>query len=39
MLVAHARHSGALRTDTEAFPPQVGQMLQRIVATKEYRYA
>jgi hypothetical protein len=27
------------RTDTEAFPEQVGQMLQMIVATKEYLYA
>jgi hypothetical protein len=28
-----------LRTDTEEFPQQVSQMLQMIVATKEYLYA
>jgi hypothetical protein len=39
MLVEHARKSGVLRTDTEEFPQQVGQMLQMIVATKEYLYA
>jgi hypothetical protein len=39
MLVDHARKSGELRTDTEEFPEQVGQMLQMIVATKEYLYA
>jgi uncharacterized protein (DUF1800 family) len=39
MLVDHARKSGALRTDTEAFPPHVTEMLQMIVATKEYLYA
>jgi hypothetical protein len=39
MLVNHARTSGEIRTDTEAFPQQVGQMLQMIVATKEYLYA
>src|SRR5216683_704420 len=39
MLVDHARKSGELRTDTEAFPQQVGQMLQMIAATKEYLYA
>jgi hypothetical protein len=39
MLVDHARKSGELRTDTEAFPPHVTEMLQMIVATKEYLYA
>jgi len=39
MLVEHAQKSGVLRTDTEEFPPQVCQMLQMIVATKEYLYA
>jgi hypothetical protein len=39
MLVNHARRSGELHTDTEAFPQQVSQMLQMIVATKEYLYA
>jgi hypothetical protein len=39
MLVDHARKSGALRTDTETFAPHVCQMLQMIVATKEYLYA
>jgi hypothetical protein len=39
MLVDHARKSGELRTDTAEFPEHVGQMLQMIVATKEYLYA
>lgn len=39
MLVDHARKNGTLRTDTEEFPQHVGQMLQMIVATKEYLYA
>ena len=39
MLVDHARKSGELSTNTEEFPEQVGQMLQMIVATKEYLYA
>jgi hypothetical protein len=39
MLVDHAQKQGELRTDTEEFPQQVGQMLQMIVATKEYLYA
>jgi uncharacterized protein (DUF1800 family) len=39
MLVDHARKGGALRTDSEEFPQQVGQMLQMIAATKEYLYA
>jgi hypothetical protein len=39
MLVAHARKSGELRTNTKDFPQQVAQMLQMIVATKEYLYA
>jgi hypothetical protein len=39
MLVDHARKSGELRTTTAEFPEQVGQMLQMIVATKEYLYA
>src|SRR5262244_1901055 len=39
MLVEHARKSGTLRTDTEEFRQQVAQMLQLIVATKEYLYA
>jgi hypothetical protein len=39
MLVEHARKSGELRTNTVEFPQQVGQMLQMIVATKEYLYA
>ena len=38
-LVAHAQKAGELRTDAEAFPQQVGQLLQLIVATKEYLYA
>jgi uncharacterized protein (DUF1800 family) len=39
MLVNQARRSGEVRTDSEAFPQLVGQMLQMIVATKEYLYA
>ena len=38
-LVAHAQKGGELHTTTEEFPQQVGQMLQLIVATKEYLYA
>ena len=38
-LVAHAQKGGELHTNTEEFPQQVGQMLQLIVATKEYLYA
>jgi hypothetical protein len=37
--VDHARKSGELDTHAETFPQQVGQMLQMIVATKEYLYA
>lgn len=39
MLVHHARKHGTLRTDTAAFSQHVAQMLQMIVATKEYLYA
>ena len=39
MLVAHAQKGGPLPTDTEEFPQRVSQMLQMIVATKEYLYA
>ena len=39
MLMAHAQRGGDLGTDTQEFPQQVGQMLQMIVATKEYLYA
>ena len=39
MLVDHAQKAGELRTNTEEFPQQVGQILQMIVATKEYLYA
>ena len=39
MLVAQAQKGGEFRTNTEEFPQQVGQMLQMIVATKEYLYA
>ena len=38
MLVRHAENSDG-RTDSESFPDQVGEMLQMIVATKEYLYA
>ena len=39
MLVDHAQKGGELRTNTEEFPERVGQVLQLIVATKEYLYA
>ena len=39
MLMARAQKGGELRIDSEDFPRQVGQMLQMIVATKEYLYA
>ena len=39
MLVEHARKSGDVHTTTAEFPERVGQMLQMIVATKEYLYA
>jgi uncharacterized protein (DUF1800 family) len=39
MLVAQAQKGGELHTDAEEFSQQVSQMLQMIVATKEYLYA
>ena len=39
MLVKHAQKSGVSSTDTPEFPQQVGEILQMIVATKEYLYA
>ena len=39
MLVGYARKGGELRTNSEEFPQLVGQILQMIVATKEYLYA
>ena len=39
MLVEHARKSGDVRTTAAEFPEHVVQMLQMIVATKEYLYA
>ena len=39
MLVNHARNGGVLATDSPEFPKQVGEILQMIVATKEYLYA
>ncbi len=39
MLVEHARKSGVSSTDTPEFPQHVTEMLQMIVATKEYLYA
>ena len=38
-VVAHAQKGGALRTDSEDFSQQVGEMLKMIAATKEYLYA
>jgi hypothetical protein len=39
MLVARAQRGGELGADSEEFPQRVRQMLQLIVATKEYLYA
>ena len=39
MLITHAEKSGDLPTTNKEFPGQVAQMLQMIVATKEYLYA
>ncbi len=39
MMVAHAEKGGELRTGAREFPERVGEMLQMIVATKEYLYA
>ena len=39
MLAQHAQKSGESPTNTREFSQQVGQMLQMIVATKEYLYA
>ncbi len=39
MLVEHATNSGVSATGTSEFPKQVGEMLQMIIATKEYLYA
>ena len=38
MLVEHVGKDGDVRTDTDAFAEQVCQLLQMIVATKEYLY-
>ena len=39
MMVEKSRKSGDLPTDTREFPHKVAEMLQMIVATKEYLYA
>ncbi len=39
MLISQAEKSGDLPTGSQAFPGQVTQVLQMIVATKEYLYA
>ena len=39
MLISHAEKTGDLPTSNKEFPGQVTQMLQMIVATKEYLYA
>jgi uncharacterized protein (DUF1800 family) len=39
MLIGHARKSGVSSTSAPEFPKQVSEMLQMIVATKEYLYA
>ena len=39
MLIEHAIKSGVASTETREFANQVGEMLQMIVATKEYLYA
>lgn len=38
-LIEHARKGGQVRTGTEEFAQQVGQVLQLIVATQEYQFA
>ena len=39
MLIRRAAKSDVVRTDTDDFPQQVGEMLQMIASTKEYLYA
>ena len=39
MLIGYSEKSGQLATDSLEFPGQVSQILQMIVATKEYLYA
>ena len=39
MLIRRAAKSDVVRTDTDDFPHQVGEMLQMIASTKEYLYA
>ena len=39
MMVTHAEKGGELHTDSGEFSDRVGEMLQMIVATKEYLYA
>ena len=39
MLVEHAKKRGVPATDAPEFPEHVSEMLQMIVATKEYLYA
>ncbi len=39
LLVKHARNSGVSSTSAREFPQHVSEMLQMIVATKEYLYA
>ena len=39
MLIRRAGQDDVIRTDTQDFPQQVGEMLQMIAATKEYLYA
>ena len=39
VLVTHAEKSEPIRTEGDEFPQQVAQLLQMIVATKEYIYA
>ena len=39
MLIRRAGKDDVIRTDTQDFPQQVGEMLQMIASTKEYLYA
>jgi hypothetical protein len=39
LLVEHVRKNGEVRTDAAEFPQRVAEMLQMIVATKEYLHA
>ncbi len=39
MLISHLEKEGEIKTEAKDFPERVAQLLQMIVATKEYLYA